>query len=53
MSWENGVVSSPSNPLIDYPIDFVFLVMAPVVQIEPHGVQTLLWFDRARGDFLG
>jgi hypothetical protein len=50
---ESGAVSTLSNPLADYPIDFVLLDMAPVVQIEPNGVQTLLLFDNAREDFLG
>ena len=51
--WENGAVSTLSNPLADYPVDFVLLVMAPVVQIEPHGFHNMLWFDSARGDCLG
>jgi hypothetical protein len=48
-----GPVSTLSNPLTVYPVDCVLSPMAPVVQIEPHGVQTLLWFDSARGDCLG
>jgi hypothetical protein len=44
---------SLSNPIAEYPIDFLLLAMAPVVRIEPNGVQTLLLFDNAREDFLG
>jgi hypothetical protein len=47
---ENGSVSTLSNPLADYPVDLVLFSMAPVVRIEPNGVQTLLLFDNARED---
>jgi hypothetical protein len=47
---KNGSVSTLSNPITDYPVDFVLLAMAPVVRIEPNGVQTLLLFDNARED---
>jgi hypothetical protein len=50
---ENGSVSFLSNPIAEYPVDFLCLAMAPVVRIEPNGVQTLLLFDNAREDFLG
>jgi hypothetical protein len=41
-------VSTLSNPL--YPVDYVFSLIAPVVHIEPNGIQTLLLFDNARED---
>jgi hypothetical protein len=47
---DNGSVSILSNPIAEYPVDFVLLAMAPVVRIEPNGVQTLLLFDNARED---
>ena len=47
---KNGSVSILSNPITEYPIDFVLLAMAPVVRIEPNVVQTLLLFDNARED---
>jgi hypothetical protein len=47
---DNGSVSTLSNPIAEYPVDFVLLAMAPVVRIEPNGVQTLLLFDNARED---
>jgi hypothetical protein len=46
----NGSVLVLSNPIAEYPVDFVLLAMAPVVRIEPNGVQTLLLFDNARED---
>jgi hypothetical protein len=42
-------VSTLSSPLTVYP-DCVLSPMAPVVRIEPNGVQTLLLFDNARED---
>jgi hypothetical protein len=48
--WENGYVSILSNPIAEYPVHFVLLAMAPVVRIEPNGVQNLLLFDNARED---
>jgi hypothetical protein len=47
---KNGSVSTLSNLIIDYPIDLVLLDVAPIVRIEPNGVQTLLLFDNARED---
>jgi hypothetical protein len=47
---DNGSISILSNPIAEYPVDFVLLAMAPVVRIEPNGVQTLLLFDNARED---
>jgi hypothetical protein len=41
---------SLSNLLTVYPVDCVFSPMAPVVRIEPNGIQTLLLFDNARED---
>jgi len=34
-------------------IECVLSSISPIVQIEPHGSQTLLWFDSARGHCLG
>jgi len=45
-----GPVSIPSNPLTGYLVDRVLPAMAPVVRIEPNGVQMLLLFDNARED---
>jgi hypothetical protein len=45
-----GPVSTLSNPLTVYPVDCVLSPMAPVVRIEPNGIQTLLLFDNARED---
>jgi hypothetical protein len=47
---DNGFVSILSNPITEYPVDFVLLAMAPIVRIEPNGVQTLLLFDNAQED---
>jgi hypothetical protein len=44
----NGSVTTLSNPITEYPLDFVLLAMAPVVRIEPNGVHTLLLFDNAQ-----
>jgi hypothetical protein len=38
----NGSISFLSNPITEYPVDFLLLAMAPVVRIEPNGVYTLL-----------
>jgi hypothetical protein len=46
----NGSVSTLSNPIAEYPLDFLLLAMAPIVRIEPNGVQTFLLFDNARED---
>jgi hypothetical protein len=45
-----GLVSTPSTPLIGYLVDRVLPAMAPIVRIEPNGIQTLLLFDNASGD---
>jgi hypothetical protein len=45
-----GPVSTLSNPLTVYPADCVFSPLAPVVFIEPNGIQTLLLFDNAHED---
>jgi hypothetical protein len=45
-----GPVPNLSNLLTVYPVDCVFSPMAPVVRIEPNGVQTLLLFDNACED---
>jgi hypothetical protein len=45
-----GPVSTLSNLFTVYPADCVLSVMAPVVCIEPNGVQTLLLFDNAHED---
>ena len=45
-----GPVPSLSNLLTIYPADCLLSVMAPIVQIEPHGAQTLLWFDSTGED---
>ena len=42
-----GLVSTPSNTLISYLVDCVLPTMAPVVCIEPNGIQTLLLFDNS------
>jgi hypothetical protein len=42
-----GPVFTLSNLLTIYPADYVLSPMAPVVCIEPNGVQTLLLFDNA------
>ena len=47
---ENGSVSILSNPVAEYPVDFVLLAIAPVVRIKPNDVQTLLLFDNAQED---
>ena len=47
---ENGYVSVLSNPIAKSPVVFLLLDMAPVVRIEPNGVQTLLLFDNAQED---
>jgi hypothetical protein len=39
-----------SNPTSDSRVDYLLLAMAPVVRIEPNGIQTLLSFDNARDD---
>jgi hypothetical protein len=39
-----------SNPLTDYLVDCVFSAMAPVVRIEPNGIQTLLLFNNSHED---
>ena len=46
----NGSVHVLSKPITESPVDFVLLAMAPMVRIEPNGVQTLLSFDNARED---
>jgi hypothetical protein len=46
----NGSVLVLSNPTAESPVDSLLLAMAPVVRIEPNGVQTLLSFDNARDD---
>jgi hypothetical protein len=46
----NVSMSILSNPIAEYPVYFVLLAMAPVVRIEPNGVQTLLLFDNAQED---
>ena len=51
--WENGSISILLNPIAEYPVDFVLLAMAPVVRIEPNGVQNFPLFNNAREDFLG
>jgi len=43
----NGYVTILSNPIAEYLVNFFLLAMAPVVRIEPNGVQTLLLFDNA------
>ena len=43
-------MSTLSNPLTDYPVDYVLSVMAPVVRIEPNDIQTLLLFDNTQED---
>jgi hypothetical protein len=39
-----------SNPTSDFCVDSLLLAMAPVVRIEPNGIQTLLSFDNAKDD---
>jgi hypothetical protein len=46
----NDSVLVLSNPIVESLVDYVLLAMAPVVRIEPNGVQTLLSFDNARED---
>jgi hypothetical protein len=46
----NGSVPILSNPTAESPLDSLLLAMAPVVRIEPNGVQMLLSFDNARED---
>ena len=46
----NGSVFILSNPTSESHVDSLLLAMAPVVRIEPNGVQTLLSFDNARDD---
>jgi hypothetical protein len=46
----NGSVLILSNPTSESHVDSLLLAMAPVVRIEPNGVQTLLSFDNARED---
>jgi hypothetical protein len=48
--WDNGYVSTLSNPIPEYPVDFMPLAMALVVRIEPNDVQTLLLFYNAQED---
>jgi hypothetical protein len=49
-AWGNGSVLVLSNPTTESPVDSLLLSMAPVVRIEPNGVQTLLLFDNSRED---
>jgi hypothetical protein len=46
----NGSVFFLSNPTSEFRVDSLLLAMAPVVRIEPNGIQTLLSFDNARDD---
>lgn len=46
----NGSVPILSNPIVESLVDSSLSAMAPVVRIEPNGVQTLLSFDNARDD---
>ena len=46
----NGSMLVLSNPIAESPVDFMLLAMAPMVRIEPKGVQTLLSFDNSRED---
>jgi hypothetical protein len=45
-----GSVFFLSNPTSDFCVDSLLLSMAPVVRIDPNGIQTLLSFDNARDD---
>ena len=45
-----GLVSTLSNLFTVYPADCVLSPMAPIVCIEPNGVQTLLLSDNTRED---
>jgi hypothetical protein len=45
-----GSVFFLSNPTFDSRVGYFLLAMAPVVRIEPNGIQTLLSFDNARDD---
>jgi hypothetical protein len=46
----NGFALVLSNPTIESHVSSLLLAMAPVVRIEPNGVQTLLSFDNDRED---
>jgi hypothetical protein len=45
-----GSVFFLSNPTSNFRVDSLLLAMAPMVRIEPNGIQTLLSFDNARDD---
>jgi hypothetical protein len=45
-----GSVFFLSNPTSNFRVDSLMLAMAPVVRIEPNGIQILLSFDNARDD---
>jgi hypothetical protein len=49
-TWGYGSVFFLSNPTFDSRVGYFLLAMAPVVRIEPNGIQTLLSFDNARDD---
>jgi hypothetical protein len=46
----DGSVFILSNPTSEPRVDSLLLAMAPMVRIEPNGVQTLLSFDNSRDD---
>jgi hypothetical protein len=45
-----GSVFFLSNPTCEFCVDSLLFSMAPVVRIEPNGIQTLLSYDNARDD---
>jgi hypothetical protein len=48
--WGYGSVFFLSNPTVNFCVHYLLLAMAPVVRIEPNGIQTLLLYDNARDD---